>query len=79
MSDKKQLLENLQGPIRAIQGVDWTVFSNMSSDCASRIGCLVNVYQRITPGRTQRNVRPTTPRIFGIDKSDERIPPEVCP
>ena len=49
MSEKEQLLQDLQGPIQEIQKFPWTELSlRGSSDEASKIGCLVNAYQRLT-------------------------------
>ena len=50
MSEKEQLLQDLQGPIQAIQQFPWTELSAKApSHIVSKIGCLVNAYQRLTP------------------------------
>ena len=45
---REEALQNLKGPIREIQGFSWTELSLADSDVRSKIGCLVNAYQRIT-------------------------------
>ena len=50
MSEKEQLLQDLQSSIQEIQKFPWTELSQMDSPhVASKIGCLVNAYQRLTP------------------------------
>ena len=52
MSEKEKLLEDLKEPIQAMQGVNWTELCSqrpVSAPIVSKIGCLVNAYQRITP------------------------------
>ena len=50
MSEKQQLLENLQGPMREIQGFPWTAIARAHGvRTAAKAGCLVNAYQRLTP------------------------------